>query len=531
MLADLRCSRSTQTQHHRLRELMSRHGSQKRQAPRKSAIAKAALRKTVANPKPENFLPNPRLEDFVQKRQRVNFTDPLMRSAAMGAQGISLCAFLVSLAAFQRGLNVTFYYERASIDPRYAKALPQGHRGEIFSISNGARTHVFSRTMGDKIDQAANVIAEDKHLTKAALKRAGIKTPEGIVVDKSQTALIDGFLRQNRGKQFVVKPFNGTLGSDVHTNLEAAQVPFIINSMGSSRILLEEHVSGIEYRVYVVDGRYIASYITIPANVVGDGHNSIQHLIEQKNTVRLNNPSLVNYPIKDSGTISDFIGNNGFNLNSVPLAGERIFLSDAFSSSRGGDPVDATHTAPEALKIVAVNACRAIGLTVCGLDAIVRETNEGPEVYVLELNQRPHIGAQSFPIDGPGQGNSIAEAIVDYYFPETISNRMLPSLAYDFGFIKSAMESMQVSSISLPSIKEEWKMIRLRLSGSSADAGAKAIANAAQASGVFMIKFPDQKGEIQLHLSYAPENFKIFLNVLPASLRGYVEKNHLTQCN
>lgn len=504
--------------------MMARFGLAKLNSPRKSAIAKAALRKSAVSSPVKGHKPASKAElaEALAQRPKVDFLDPFMRHAAMQAKGISLCAFLVTLAAFQRGLKLTFHYERASFDPRFAKAKVQGHRGELFSISNGTRTHTFSRVLGDLTDPAANAIAEDKHLTKAALKRAGLRTPEGIVVDKSQTALVEKFLAQHPGKRFVVKPHDGSLGNDVFTKLSAEDVLATIKKLASNRILVEHHIYGKDYRALAVDGRVIASYVVEPANVCGDGSSSIKQLIDRKNAVRARNPKLYDAPIADIDKISGFLAQSGLTVDSVPLRQQIVFLNDVYSSAQGGDTVDTSAEAIDELHSAAVQACNAIGILAAGLDIILSEDEGIP--YILEINQRPHIGTHSFPFDGSGQGNAVAEAIVDYYFPESIRNKTHPTLAYDFGPIRAVLESGQISELSLPIIGPDWRVMRFVEKGIAAKAMAKLIASAARTAGVFVMSAPVEKGGVELCLAYEPSDWRAFLNVIPPQLRIRLEQ-------
>jgi len=490
-------------------------------------MAKEALRKSVVGAsvahvhKPAS---KAELDQALASRPKVDFLDAFMRHAAMQAKGISLCSFLVTLAAFQRGLKVTFHYERASFDPRFANAKMQGHRGELFSISNGNRTHTFSRTLGDLTDPAANAIAEDKHLTKMALKRAGVRTPKGIVVEKGQTALVEKFLAQNPDMRFVVKPHDGSMGRDVNANLAPSQVMDALKTIEGSRIVLEEHIEGVEHRAYVVGNRFVSSIIKMPANVLGDGARTIRQLIQSKNEERLNNPRLASNLIKDMDAVSDHLGKSNRTLDTVPLSGERVTLLATSSVSRGGDPLDSTDLDRGDLSTVSESGCEAIGLCVSGLDVIIRARNGQTEAYILELNQRPHIGAQSFPMDGPGQGNAIAEAIVDYYFPETINDRTHPNLAYDFAPIRAALESAQLSELTLPVIGSDWKVLRFAETGIAAKAMTKLIEAAARMAGVFFMSAPGNKGGVELCLAYAPVNFRNMLNSLPPQFRRKLEQ-------
>ena len=48
-------------------------------------------------------------------------------------------------------------------------------------------------------------------------------------------------------------------------------------------VLVEEFISGTEYRFFILDGRCEAVLLRVAANVVGDGKHTIRELVAQKN--------------------------------------------------------------------------------------------------------------------------------------------------------------------------------------------------------------------------------------------------------
>lgn len=491
---------------------MARPASRKRGPARKSARAKAALRSAAAvagSPPPVLRRTRPEAR---ATRPGVDFLDPLMRHAAMQARGVSLCAFLVTLAAFQRGLRVTFHYQRATAERRFAKARMQGHRGELFSISNGQRSHTFSRTLGDRTDPTANAVAEDKHLTKAALKRAGVRIPEGIVVEHGQSALVEKFLARQPDKRFVVKPYAGSLAEGVQAGLAADAVLPAVRATQSSRVLVEEHVAGCEYRATVVAGRCVAVSRRHAPVVDGDGRSSVAQLVARVNQRNARHPYLPLLDDKDQ--LNGFLARTGRSLDTVLPEGERVALAN---TSYGVDHEDVTQTAPEAVKRSCEAAASAIGLINCGIDLIVDGSGHP---YMLELNQRSYIGMHSFPSEGAGQGNAVAEAIVDAYFPETVGQPSHPALAYDFAPLRAALASGQFAELSLPVIGPDWRVSRLDLTGIAAGPSAKLFTAAAQAAGVHLMQAPLPDKGVVLSLAYTPVTLDAMIARLPEGFRN-----------
>lgn len=127
-------------------------------------------------------------------------------------------------------------------------------------------------------------------------------------------------------------------------------------------------------------------------------------------------------------------------------------------------------------------------------------------------------------MEGPGQGNAVAEAIVDYYFPETIRDRTHPNLAYDFAPIRAALESAQITEVSLPVIGPDWRSLRFVETGIAAKAMTTLIEAAARTAGVFVMSAPAAKGGVELCLAYGPNNWSTFLNLIPAQFRTRLEQ-------
>ena len=460
-------------------------------------------------------VPRETLAQALARRPRVDFQEPLMRHAAMQAKGIGLCAFLVTLAAFQRGLQVTFHYQRATQERRFAGATMQGHRGEVFSLSNGERTHTFSRTLGDRTDPAANAIAEDKHLTRAALKRAGVRTPDGLVVEKGQTTLIGRFLERHPDGRFVVKPLAGSMARDVTADLPAEAVLPAVEALADGRLLVEEYVAGDEYRATVVDGRCVAVSLRRQPAVIGDGRSTLQQLIATFGQRRVDHPYLD--PLDQTDLISAFLARRGQTFGDVPASGERVQLAN---TSYGVDHEDLTASAPQALTACVESAAKAIGLFNCGIDVIV---DAAGVPCVLELNQRSYIGMHGFPTEGAGQGNAVAEALVDAYFPETIHDRVHPALAYDFAPVRAALESAQLAELRLPVIGPDWQVGRMALNGVAAAPAARLFTAAARVAGVHLMQAPLPEQGVALCLAYTPATLEAMRSRLPEGFRKHLD--------
>ncbi|TMW72351.1 hypothetical protein [Alteribacter natronophilus] len=350
----------------------------------------------------------------------VQWLKHLTEEVAAEASGHYLCPYLVALEGWRRGLTLKWYKEAA--EPfREMKTWYTQKPGKLFSLTgNDGKTYYFFRTRGNTITNRAVEICADKNLTKAELIKGGVNTPPGTSVRASQPEQELISSAEDIGFPLVIKPLDGSFGRGVFPGIEnGRQLKQAVKKLRSSNVedlILEKHVSGDEYRVYVVDSRTVGVLKRIPANVTGDGRSTIQMLAEEKNRKRMQNPRLKSCPIVIGADEKAFLKKSGLSPESVPDKGSTVFLTAKSNISSGGDPVDVTDEFPDAAKQEAVKAVKAIpGLPYAGVDLILDE--ESGKAEVIEINPTAQIGSLLFP--SSGKARDIPGAIVDHYFPET----------------------------------------------------------------------------------------------------------------
>ncbi|MHC0552921.1 acylphosphatase [Salinicoccus sp. CNSTN-B1] len=311
--------------------------------------------------------------------------------------------------------------------------------GRLFSLASEEKTHYFFRTRGDLVSNEAVIIGSEKDDTKEVLKEKGVPVPLG--KGFSEEATDEEIISYSKTLDYplVLKPTNASQGDGVVTNIRSdeeflAAIHYIRQELGYQEVIVEQHVDGEEYRVYVVDDSVIAIYNRKPANVIGDGVHDINELIELKNRERRRNARLNSCLIEIDKEIPEYIQEAGYALTSIPEKGERVYLRKKTNVSTGGDPLDATDELSDEIKQIAVDALKAIpGFKHGGVDIIVNE-NRAQDVpaVVIELNPTAQIGGALFPLRGTAR--DIPGAIIDYYFPETKGMDTTSSKVY-FDFI------------------------------------------------------------------------------------------------
>ncbi|WP_416147714.1 acylphosphatase [Salipaludibacillus sp. HK11] len=339
------------------------------------------------------------------------------------ARKTRLCAYTVALEGWRRGLTLKWYTKDSE---KFKDMVIFGVNppGRLFSLTSDTKTHYFFRTRGDKVTSEAVEIGSDKDLTKVWLEKSGIPIPKGFGFDASHSEddIVEAAKKLNY--PVVLKPTNGSLGYGVVTNIESEKhlrktINYVRNQLEYAEVVLEEHKQGLEYRVYVIEDKVIAAYNRVPANIKADGVHTIEELISLKNIERKKNARLHSCLIEFDVEIEEFLEKAGYNYESVPPKGEKIYLREKTNVSSGGDPIDVTDEIPEYYKKVAIDAVKAVpGFHHGGVDIIVDDTKPLEEsAVVIELNATAQIGGILYPLRG--KARDIPKAIIDYYFPET----------------------------------------------------------------------------------------------------------------
>ncbi|MFG6119278.1 acylphosphatase [Thalassobacillus sp. B23F22_16] len=347
----------------------------------------------------------------------------LTNDIVKNARKTRLDAFAVALEGWRRGLKLKWYTKDSE---HFQDMIIFGVNppGRLFSLSSEERTHYFFRTRGDIVANEAVEIASEKDDTKVVLDKAGVPVPKGKGFDPEATDEEIITYSKTIDYPLVLKPTNASLGNGVVTNINSDEeflkaMHYVRHELGYDEVIVEQHVEGEEYRVYVVGDKVIAAYNRKPANIIGDGEHTIEELIELKNTERKKNARLNSCLIHMDTEILEYIQSAGYTLESVPKKGEQIYLRQKTNVSSGGDPIDVTDTMSKEMKQIAIDALKAVpGLDHGGVDIIANE-NRSMDVagVVIELNPTAQIGGALFPLKG--KARDIPAAIIDYYFPET----------------------------------------------------------------------------------------------------------------
>lgn len=262
--------------------------------------------------------------------------------------------------------------------------------------------------------------AGNKKLTKMILEDNGIPVPRGTIAAQFESVLEDA---EYIGWPVVIKPFDGHHGKGVTVGVkskEELQAAFDRARQLSKKVVVEEMKIGNDYRVLVVNGKFIAAAQRVPAGVTGDGAHSIQDLIatENKNPRRGHGHENVMTLLNVSAVTESLLLEKDYTLETILPAGEVFQLERTANLSTGGTAIDVTHNVHTNNKFLVERVARIIGLDICGID-IIAPTLETPLTAnggaVIEVNAAPGLRMHISP--SVGKPRNVAAPIVDMLFP------------------------------------------------------------------------------------------------------------------
>lgn len=288
------------------------------------------------------------------------------------------------------------------------------------------RATVTSETSSIGVELAGN-----KEETKYLLEQSEVPVPKGQII-RNETQLNDACKRV--GFPLVVKPIDGNHGRGITVNIqtiEEALTAFHAAKKVSNSIIIERFITGVDYRLLVINHRFVAAALRTPAHVVGDGTSTVQALIDQVNADprRGYGHEKILTQITINELTLGLIKAKGYSLDSVIPKDEMLVLKDTANLSTGGTAEDVTDFVHPANIAMAERISRIINLDICGIDIMtsdiskpLKETNGA----VLEVNAGPGFRMHLAP--AKGLPRNVAAPVIEKLFPKG-SNGKIPIVA------------------------------------------------------------------------------------------------------
>jgi cyanophycin synthetase len=230
-------------------------------------------------------------------------------------------------------------------------------------------------------------------------------------------------LAEEIGYPVILKPLDASHGRGISPRLddEAAVRRFWPMAHGMSRrVVVETFAVGRDHRVLVVNGRVAACAERVPAHVVGDGRQPIRALIAEANRDPRrgvgHNKVLTRLP--DDEVTSEYLARGGRTLDTVPAAGEQVFLRATANLSTGGTSIDRTDEMHPDNVTACEMAAGVVGLDVAGIDVLTDDISvpfRANAAVIIEVNASPGIRMHTHPAEG--KPRNVAAPMLDMLYP------------------------------------------------------------------------------------------------------------------
>jgi cyanophycin synthetase len=308
------------------------------------------------------------------------------------------------------------------VDEAVARKIPfiRLNRSSLVQLGYGVNQVRFRATMTDKTSSIAVDIAGNKDETKRILQEQAIPVAKGMTISSEEDLEI---ALTQIGFPLVFKPLNGNHGKGATINVktrEEAIEAFAYAQKYSHRVILERFITGHDFRILVIDNRMVAAAQRVPANVVGNGKNTIQELIDIENSDPrrgYGHENVLTEITVDRDTL-DLLDKKGYNLETIPPKSEIVYLKSTANLSTGGTSIDVTDMVHPQNVFMCERIARVIGLDICGIDIMAKNLTElltENGGVVLEVNAAPGFRMHLAPSEGLPR--NVAAPVIDMLYP------------------------------------------------------------------------------------------------------------------
>lgn len=305
------------------------------------------------------------------------------------------------------------------------------NKHSLVQLGYGIHQKRIRATIASTTSNIAVDIACDKEETKLLLGNAEIPVPRGTII-RSEAGLQDAI--DKFGYPLVLKPVDGNHGKGATTNItnweQAVKALEGAQKYGRS-VICERFIQGVDFRVLVINYKFICAALRTPAAVTGDGQHTIQWLIDETN--KDPRRGYGHEKVLTQITVDDFtwkmLNEKGYTLETVPAKGEQVLLKTTANLSTGGTSTDVTDEVHPANIFMCERIARIVGLDICGIDIMAPDLrtpvseNGGA---ILEVNAAPGFRMHIEPAEGLPR--NVAEPVIDMLFPKG-STGVIPIIA------------------------------------------------------------------------------------------------------
>ena len=284
---------------------------------------------------------------------------------------------------------------------------------------------------------------------KAFLSTLGFPVPKGDIAVSTEEAKA---IARDIGYPVAVKPVIGHKGIGVTADVQdAEELKFAfdravdaIPENQSIEVIVEKSISGVDFRLLCVNGRFVAATERRPASVVGNGRSTIGELIERENQTRArrDTPTSPLGKIKSDEAMQMYLEEQHLSLDSIIETGRTVYLRKVANLSAGGLSIDATSTVHPDNIILAQDIAQHFRLTCLGIDVIAPNLStswKDGNFGILEINSAPGIFMHLNP--AVGESVDVPSHILETFF-ESGADARIPIITFNKISVQALQETI-----------------------------------------------------------------------------------------
>jgi len=295
----------------------------------------------------------------------------------------------------------------------------------LIQLGYGCNQQRIQATITGRTPHIAVDLASDKEATNRILSRLGLPVPKQRLVQSAERAIAAA---ERIGYPVVTKPYNGNHGRGVSialTTPEEVTAGFLRAQEISRSVIVESYITGHDHRMLVVNGELVAVSKREPGKVTGDGVRTIAQLVAEVNADPrrgIGHEKVLTQIEIDEQAIG-LLDKLGYTPQSVPPAGEDVYLRLTANLSTGGTATDMTDVVSPDNAEMAVRAIQAIGLDVGGVDFLspdITQSYKDVGGAICEVNAAPGFRMHMAPSEG--RPRDVAGKVIDMLFPKNAAS-------------------------------------------------------------------------------------------------------------
>ena len=257
----------------------------------------------------------------------------------------------------------------------------------------------------------SNKICGNKWIAENYLKQFDIKTTNSKMFRESEKSQAYEFVKNNNEKGLLIKPLTLNSGTGIEFNVNEntfdnkweksfqAQKAYFDKDI---KCLIQELNTGFDIRIAITEGVFSSATLRLPAHIVGDGTNTVDSIIDEKNELRKQNPYLKSKLIQKDDELLSSLKKHEYHLSSIPKSGEVMILQEISNLTSGGESVDISHVISSKVIDNCLKAVASIpGLSTAGVDILTPDFINDSGI-ILEINASANFNLNYFTYKGEG---------------------------------------------------------------------------------------------------------------------------------